>query len=276
MARKRAECSTRTWKYQYEESSFLTEIALLSCLNHKHLGGLVGLCQENDERLLVDEYMRNGSLHDHLHGQRNKDSSMLNSWRMRIRIALDAARGIEYLHNYSIPPIIHRDIKSSNILLDGNWTASVSDFGLSLMWPESEEETMYMKAVGTVGYIDPECYVLNILTVKSDGYGCWVVLLELLTGKQAVFTNDGAGHMGDVEYARHWIVAGELEKILDKRVGLQEMNEIEAVEVVACTALHCISLQGKDRPTVSDVVAKLERALALCDDSSAMVIASPA
>ncbi|XP_027184191.1 putative serine/threonine-protein kinase-like protein CCR3 [Coffea eugenioides] len=276
VAIKRAECSSKTKKFQEKESSFLSEIALLSCLNHKHLVGLVGFCQENDERLLVYEYMRNGSLHDHLHGQRNRDSSMLNSWRMRIRIALDAARGIEYLHTYSIPPIIHRDIKSSNIHLDGNWTARVSDFGLSLMWPESEDEPMYMKAVGTVGYIDPECYVLNILTVKSDVYGFGVVLLELLTGKKAVFTNEGAGPMGVVEYARPWIVAGELEKILDKRVGLPEMNEIEAVEVVACTALHCISLQGKDRPTVSDVVAKLERALALCDDSSAIVIASPA
>ncbi|KAL3518058.1 hypothetical protein ACH5RR_020647 [Cinchona calisaya] len=275
VAIKRGESISRTNKFQEKESSFISEIALLSCLNDKHLVGFVGFCHENDERLIVYEYMRNGSLHDHLHSQRNTDCSMVNSWRLRIRIALDCARGIEYLHSYSIPPIVHRDIKSSNILLDENWTARVSDFGLSLMWPESEDEPMYTKAVGTVGYIDPEYYVLNILTVKSDVYGFGVVLLELLTGKKAVFKNEGGGPLGVVEYARPWILAGEVEKILDKRAGLPEMNEIEAVELVAYTAFKCTNLQGKDRPTMSDVVAQLEKSLALCEDGPAIVIASP-
>ncbi|KAK9998360.1 hypothetical protein SO802_017963 [Lithocarpus litseifolius] len=271
VAIKRGETSIKTKKFQEKESAFDAELALLSRLNHKHLVGLIGFCEEKDERLLVYEYMSNGSLHDHLHNKNNinRSSSIWNSWKMRIKIALDAARGIEYLHNYAVPPIIHRDIKSSNILLDANWTARVSDFGLSLMGPESQHESMSTQAVGTVGYIDPEYYVLNVLTAKSDVYGLGVVLLELLTGKRAVFKNeeDGTGPMGVVEYAGPLILAGQLQKVLDKRVGLLEVTEAEAVRLVAYTAMHCVDLEGKERPNMSDIVGNLERALALCEDN---------
>lgn len=127
-----------------------------------------------------------------------------------------------------------------------------------------------MKAAGTVGYIDPEYYGLNILTAKSDVYGLGVVLLELLTGKRAIFKNgnDGVAPMSVVEYAVPAIMAGELEKIFDGRVGRPErMAEAEAVELVAYTAMLCVNLEGKDRPTMTDIVANLERALGLCDDS---------
>ncbi|KAK3206539.1 hypothetical protein Dsin_020585 [Dipteronia sinensis] len=261
----------KTKKFLENDSAFGSELALLSRLHHKHLVGLVGFCQEIDERLLVYEYMSNGALHDHLHNNKTeKNHSILNSWKMRIKIALDAARGIEYLHNYAVPPIIHRDIKSSNILLDANWTARVSDFGLSLMGPESDLESMTTKAVGTVGYIDPEYYTLNVLTAKSDVYGFGVVLLELLTGKKAVFKNeeDGTGPMGVVEYAVPLIVAGQLHKVLDKRVRLPEINEAEAVDLLATTALHCVNLEGRERPNLIDIVANLEKASALCEDSS--------
>lgn len=163
--------------------------------------------------------MINGSLHDHLHV---KNSRILNSWKIRIRIALDAARGIEYLHNYAVPPIIHRDIKTSNILLDSNFRATVSDFGLSLMGPQSDQEFMSIEAVGTVGYIDPEYYVTKVLTAKSDVYGLGVVLLELLTGKRAVFKNEeekeGVGPIEVVDYAGPSILTGGLERVLDRRV----------------------------------------------------------
>ncbi|KAM3701434.1 hypothetical protein ACB098_05G171600 [Castanea mollissima] len=271
VAIKRGETSIKMKKFQEKEIAFDAELALLSRLHHKHLVGLIGFCEERDERLLVYEYMSNGSLHDHLHNKNNIDrsGSIWNSWKMRIKIALDTARGIEYLHNYAVPPIIHRDIKSSNILLDANWTARVSDFGLSLMGPVSEHESMSIKAVGTVGYIDPECYVLNVLTTKSDVYGLGVVLLELLTGKRAVFKNeeDGIGPMGVVEYAGPLILAGQLKKVLDKMVRPPEMNEAEAVRLVAYTAMHCVHLEGKERPNMSDIVANLERALALCEDN---------
>ncbi|KAB5540927.1 hypothetical protein DKX38_013901 [Salix brachista] len=240
VAIKRGETGTKTRKFQEKESAFDSELALLPRLHHKNLLGLIGFCEENDERLLVYE----------------------------IKIALDAARGIEYLHNYAVPPIIHRDIKSSNILLDSNWTAKVSDFGLSLMGPESDQQFMSTRAVGTVGYIDPEYYVLNVLTAKSDVYGLGVVLLELLTGKRVVFRNDegGAGPMAIVDYATPLIAAGMLRSVLDERVGQPGMPETEAVELMAYTALHSIKLEGKERPNITDIVANLERALALCEE----------
>ncbi|KAJ9160337.1 hypothetical protein P3X46_025748 [Hevea brasiliensis] len=271
VAIKRGETGQRTKKFQEKESAFESELAFLSRLHHKHLVRLVGYCEDGDERLLVYDYMKNGALYDHLHDKNNiqKKSSVINSWKMRIKIVLDAARGIEYLHNYAVPPIIHRDIKSSNILLDLNWTARVSDFGLSLMGPESERDHRPMKAAGTVGYIDPEYYGLNLLTAKSDVYGLGVVLLELLTGKRAIFKDDenGGTPTSIVDFAVPRIMAGELVKVLDPRVGPPQLNEAEAVELVAYTALHCVNLEGKDRPTMTDIVANLERALSLCDGS---------
>jgi serine/threonine protein kinase len=258
--------------FQEKESAFESELAFLSRLHHKHLVRLVGFCDEKDERLLVYEFMKNGALYDHLHDKNNvdKNSSLLNSWKMRIKIALDASRGIEYLHNYAVPSIIHRDIKSSNILIDADWTARVSDFGLSMLSPDSDHDYQPTKAAGTVGYIDPEYYGLNVLTAKSDVYGLGVVLLELLTGKRAIFKNDenGGTPMSIVDFAVPIIMKGELMKILDQRVEKPEMNETEAVELVAYTAVHCVHLEVKDRPTISDIVANLERAFTLCDSSS--------
>ncbi|GMI80874.1 CRINKLY4 related 3 [Hibiscus trionum] len=271
VAIKRGETGQKTKKYQEKETAFDSELAFLSRLHHKHLVRLVGYCEERDERLLVYEHMKNGALYDHLHYKNNleKASSLLNSWKMRIKIALDAARGIEYLHNYAVPSIIHRDIKSSNILLDAKWTARVSDFGLSMMGPEYDQDYRPMKAAGTVGYIDPEYYGLNILTTKSDVYGLGVVMLELLTGKRAIFKSEGNGGnlMSLVDFAVPAIMAGELAKVLDIRVGPPEQNEAEALELMAYTAMHCVNLEGKERPTISDIVCNLERAVSVCHGS---------
>ncbi|MCD7452861.1 hypothetical protein HAX54_018414 [Datura stramonium] len=281
VAIKRGETSPKMKKFLEKERAFESELAFLSRLHHKHLVRLVGYCEEMDERLLVYEFMKNGALYDHLHDKNNveKTSSVVNSWKMRIKIALDAARGIEYLHNYAVPPIIHRDIKSSNILIDANWIARVSDFGLSLMWPETDASfSQPMRAAGTVGYIDPEYYGLNVLTAKSDVYGLGVVLLELLTGKRALFKTSEKGDvpMSVVDFAVPAIMAGELNKILDPRVGLPELREAEGVELVAYTAMHCVHLEGKHRPTMTDIVSNLERALAACDDSHDSISSSPA
>ncbi|KAI3993458.1 hypothetical protein MKX01_002471 [Papaver californicum] len=271
VAIKRGENSSKLKKIQEKESAFLSELEFLSRLHHKHLVGLVGFCEEKDERLLVYEYMKNGALYDHLHSMSNveKSSSILNSWKMRIKVVLDAARGIEYLHVYAVPPIIHRDIKSSNILLDATWTGKVSDFGLSLMGPEVEGESMSMKAAGTVGYMDPEYYGLNVLTPKTDIYCLGVVLLEVLTGKRAILKDeeDGGNLIRMVELVVPKIVNGELWDLLDVRVGKPEGNEAEGVELAAYTALRCVNVEGKDRPAISDIVANLDRALLLCEDT---------
>ncbi|KAL2333400.1 hypothetical protein Fmac_014613 [Flemingia macrophylla] len=255
----------QTWPKR--KSEVMSELAFLSRLHHKNLVGIVGFCEEKDERLLVCEYMKNGTLYDHLHG---KGSSVLNSWKMRVKIALDASRGIQYLHDYVVPSIIHKDVKSSNILLDATWTAKVSDFGLSLMSPEPDQRPM--NRAGTVGYIDPEYYGLNVLTTKSDVYGLGVVLLELLTGKRPIFLygEDGGTLLSVhrlVDFAVPAILGGDLVKILDPRVGPLDVNEVEAVELVAHTALQCVNLKGKERPTMTDIVVVLQRALAICDSS---------
>ncbi|XP_074568151.1 putative serine/threonine-protein kinase-like protein CCR3 [Curcuma longa] len=269
VAIKRSESGPRTKKFQEKESAFESELAFLSRLHHKHLVGLVGYCEEREERLLVYEYMKNGALYDHLHPKNEDSSSVLNSWKMRIRVLLDAARGIEYLHNYAVPPIIHRDIKSSNILLDANWLARVSDFGLSLLGPESGDVHFSMKAAGTVGYMDPEYYGMHLLTVKSDVYGLGVVMLEVLTGKRAIFKDEESGNPTSiVDYAVPSIVAGEINKVLDLRVGQPGPNEVEAVELVAYTAVHCVTPEGKNRPSMTDIVANLESALSLLLDGS--------
>uniref|UniRef100_A0A0E0DLF9 Protein kinase domain-containing protein n=1 Tax=Oryza meridionalis TaxID=40149 RepID=A0A0E0DLF9_9ORYZ len=275
VAIKRGESGPRARKFQEKETAFRSELAFLSRLHHKHLVGFVGYCEESDERLLVYEYMKNGALYDHLHPKPGGASSpspspVATSWKLRIKILLDASRGIDYLHSYAVPPIIHRDIKSSNILLDGSWVARVSDFGLSLMGPETEEvKHLSMKAAGTVGYMDPEYYGLHHLTVKSDVYGFGVVMLEALTGKRAIFKEaEGGSPVSVVDYAVPSIVAGELGKVLDGRAPEPNAHEAEAVELVAYTAVHCVRLEGKDRPAMADIVANLETAVALCEDSA--------
>ncbi|MQL88739.1 hypothetical protein Taro_021315 [Colocasia esculenta] len=274
VAIKRGESGPRAKKFQEKESAFQSELSFLSRLHHKHLVGLVGYCEDREERLLVYEYMKNGALFDHLHTARGNGSGngaggsgLLNSWKLRIKILLDAARGIEYLHNYAVPPIIHRDIKSSNILLDGSWTAKVSDFGLSLNGPEFSGGHLALKAAGTVGYMDPEYYGLHHLTVKSDVYGLGVVMLEVLTGRRAIFKDGDGNPISVVEYTGPRIAEGEVGRVLDARVGAPGQSEAEAVELVAYTAVHCVSLESRERPTMTDIVANLESALALCDDS---------
>ncbi|KAJ9160328.1 hypothetical protein P3X46_025739 [Hevea brasiliensis] len=255
-------------KFQEEDSYFENELTFLSRLHHKHLIRLVGYCEEDNERILVYEYVKNGSLHDLLHKNNvDKKSSVINSWKMRIKIALDAARGIEYLHNYAVPPIIHGDIKSFNILLDVNWAARVCDFGMSMLDAESESNYKPKKAMGTDGYIDPEFYSRNVLTAKSDVYSLGVVLLELLTGKRAVFKDeDNGGATSLVDFAVPKILANELVKVLDNRIGPPKLvKEAEAVELVAYTALHCVNLEGNNRPSITNIVANLEQASSLCD-----------
>ncbi|KAJ1261412.1 hypothetical protein BS78_09G027800 [Paspalum vaginatum] len=284
----------RARRFQEKESAFRSELAFLSRLHHKHLVGLVGYCEENEERMLVYEHMKNGALYDHLHPKPGSSPSpVASSWKLRVKILLDASRGIEYLHSYAVPPIIHRDIKSSNILLDAAWTARVSDFGLSLMGPpepspaaeeeqEQEQEPLprsrsqsqrhlhlHVKAAGTVGYMDPEYYGLHHLTVKSDVYGFGVVMLESLTGRRAIFKEaEGGSPVSVVDHAVPSVLAGELARVLDPRAPAPAPHEAEALELVAYTAVHCVRLEGKDRPAMADIVANLETAFALCEGSA--------
>ncbi|KAK1287842.1 Serine/threonine-protein kinase-like protein CCR4 [Acorus calamus] len=254
-----------------KECAFLSELAALSRLNHKNLVRLFGYCSEGAERILVYEFVANGSLYDHLfHGDQ---PGPIDSWAIRLRIALDAARGIEYLHTYAVPPIVHRDIKSSNILLDSDWTAKVADFGLSRKNPDGSctsgadveaggaAEGPVYRAAGTVGYMDPEYYRLQRLTTKSDVYSFGVVLLELLTGLKAVHWDEEA------RAPRNVVDCVEEEEVhcpFDWRIPPPTPAETEAVGQLGYIAATCVRLESCDRPTMTDVVAGLERALLTC------------
>ncbi|MCO5570910.1 hypothetical protein L7F22_024640 [Adiantum nelumboides] len=163
-------------------STFDMELELLAQLNHKYLVNLVGYCEE--DKCLVFEFMLNGSLQDCLFDKR---SAQLFNWKGRMKVALQAARGIEYLHVYASPKIIHRDVKASNILLDEHWDAHISDFGLSLYGPVGiQTHISNLAPCGTPGYLDPEYFQTYQLNVKSDVYSFGVVLLELLSGRKAL------------------------------------------------------------------------------------------
>uniref|UniRef100_A0A0D9X3M9 Protein kinase domain-containing protein n=1 Tax=Leersia perrieri TaxID=77586 RepID=A0A0D9X3M9_9ORYZ len=262
------------------ERAFRAELRLLSRVNHRNLVQLLGFCEERGERILIFEFMPHGALHDHLHagaGDVGAYSPLFASWEARLRVALDAARGVEYLHCYAVPPIIHRDIKPSNILLDGEWTAKVSDFGLSL--PSSSgtasgtASNTSSTTAGTVGYIDPEYYRLQELTQRSDVYSFGVVLLELVTGRKAIHRDGGDGGDGEgsprnvIEFAVPAVEAGNIVKILDGRVPPPRGHETEAVSRVAKIAAECVRLRGRARPVMSEVVAELEWAVTLCEES---------
>lgn len=243
------------------DNAFLNELEFLSRLNHKNLVRLLGYCEESNERVLVYEYMDNGTLSDHLH---KLQSTPLMSWPKRIKVALDAARGIEYLHEYAVPRIIHRDIKSSNILLDSRWNAKVSDFGLSLLGPQDDESNLSLRPAGTMGYMDPEYYRLQLLTTKSDVYSFGVVLLELLSGCKAIHKNENGEPRNVVDYVVPYIIQDNISRVLDRRAPPPTPFEIEAVAYVGYLAADCVMPEGRDRPTMSEVVNSLDRALEAC------------
>ncbi|WCJ44181.1 CRINKLY4 related 4 [Euphorbia peplus] len=267
VAIKRAEIS-RTSSYavvtrrqEDKDNAFINELESLSRLHHKNLVRLLGFCEELNELALVYEYLSNGTLHDHIHKLEN---SPLMSWAARTKVALDAARGIQYLHEYAVPPVIHRDIKSSNILLDESWTAKVSDFGLSQMGPEDAESHLSLFAAGTVGYMDPEYYRLQQLTTKSDVYSFGVVLLEMLSGYKAIHKNENGVPRNVVDFVVPYIVQDEIHRVLDPKVPPPTPFEIEAVAYVGYLAVDCVAPEGRDRPSMGEVVNSLERALTAC------------
>ncbi|KGN45877.1 serine/threonine-protein kinase-like protein CCR4 [Cucumis sativus] len=268
VAIKRAEfssISSSAWgtkRQEDKDNAFLNELESLSRINHKNLVRLLGFFDDTHERMLVYEFMSNGTLHDHLHNL--PSSSLATSWARRIAVALDAARGIQYLHDYLSPPIIHRDIKSSNILLDNRWTAKVSDFGLSLMGPDDGESHLSLRAAGTVGYMDPEYYRLQQLTTKSDVYSFGVVLLELLSGCKAIHKNEIGVPRNVVDVMVPYIVRDEIHRVLDVKVPPPTPFEIEAVKYVGYLAADCVITEGRHRPSMTDIVNCLERALAAC------------
>ncbi|KAK9726515.1 hypothetical protein RND81_05G220700 [Saponaria officinalis] len=167
---------------------FLVKVLMLSLLNHPNLINLVGYCAEGDERILVHEYLPLGSLEKHLHGGSSNRKHL--DWDTRMKIALGTARGLEYMHHAAVPAVIYRNLKPSNILLDDDYNAKLSDFGLSKLGPSGDKLHVSVLVRGTLGYIAPEYEKTGRLTVKADVYSFGVVLLELITGQRAADVTD--------------------------------------------------------------------------------------
>lgn len=234
---------------------FFTEVALLSRIHHRNLVPLIGYCEEEHQRILVYEYMHNGTLRDHIHGFPNRKQL---DWLARLHIAGDAAKGLEYLHTGCNPSIIHRDVKTSNILLDINMRAKVSDFGLSR---QTEEDLTHISSVarGTVGYLDPEYYATQQLTEKSDVYSFGVVLLELISGRKPVSAEYYGADWNIVHWARSLIRKGDVIGIIDPL--LAESVKIESVWRMAEVAVQCVEQHGVSRPKMQEIILAIQDAI---------------
>ncbi|XP_057780363.1 wall-associated receptor kinase-like 8 [Salvia miltiorrhiza] len=232
---------------------FINEVVLLWRINHRHVVKLLGCCLDTDFPLLVYEFVPNGTLFQHLH---DVGGEFPLSWRIRVRIAAEVAGAIAYLHYSSSLPIYHRDIKSSNILLDEKYHAKVSDFGTSRSF-DADQTHVTTRVMGTFGYMDPEYFQSNQFTEKSDVYSFGVVAVELLTGEKAVTAAEkGEGGRSLVAQFLHAMQGGKLLDILDPEVVRE--GRAEDVAAVAKLARRCLSLDSKQRPTMKEAVMELE------------------
>lgn len=239
------------------EEEFRVEVEMRSRLRSPYLLGLIGYCSESRHRVLVYDFMANGGLQEHLYPIRGSNAIPSNlDWEIRLRIALEAAKGLEYLHEHVSPPVIHRDFKSSNILLDKAFHAKVSDFGLAKIGSYRAGGHVSTRVLGTQGYVAPEYALTGHLTTKSDVYSYGVVLLELLTGRVPVDMKRPPGQGVLVSWALPYLTdRDKVIEIMDPTLeGQYSMKEI--VQVAAIAAM-CVQSEADYRPLMADVVQSL-------------------
>ncbi|KAD7478132.1 hypothetical protein R6Q59_007579 [Mikania micrantha] len=240
-------------------NEFLTQVSMFSNLKHENLIELLGYCVEGDIRVLAYEFATMGSLHDILHGRKGVQGAQpgpVLDWMQRVRIAVDAAKGLEYLHEKVQPSIIHRDIRSSNVLLFEDLKAKIADFNLSNQSPDMAARLHSTRVLGTFGYHAPEYAMTGQLTQKSDVYSFGVVLLELLTGRKPVDHTMPRGQQSLVTWATPRLSEDKVKQCVDPK--LKGEYPPKAVAKLAAVAALCVQYESEFRPNMSIVVKALQ------------------
>ncbi|KAK1433192.1 hypothetical protein QVD17_10100 [Tagetes erecta] len=243
---------------------FNNELTLLSAIRHENLVPLLGYCYENEQQILVYPFMSNGSLQDRLYGEASKRRAL--DWPTRLSIALGSARGLSYLHTFSGRSVIHRDVKSSNILLDNSMCAKVADFGFSKYAPQEGDSNASLEVRGTAGYLDPEYYSTQHLSAKSDVFSYGVVLLEIITGREPLNIHRPRNEWSLIEWAKPYIRNSRIEEIVDP--SIKGGYHTEAMWRVVEVALACTEPFSAYRPSMIDIVRELEDALIIENNAS--------
>ncbi|XP_030446854.1 wall-associated receptor kinase 3-like [Syzygium oleosum] len=239
---------------------FQHELEIVMQINHKNVVKLHGICLETRIPLLVYEYISNGTLFQHIH---QNASTILRLWKNRLKIAVEAALALEYMHSCAEPPIIHGDIKSVNILLDHNYSVKVSDFGTSVLISPEHSNIVATEIQGTLGYIDPEYLITGMITIKSDVYSFGAILVELLTGKKPTSFITRSGESINII---HYFISSVKDKRLSDVINFKAASEdeMERVKMVAEIAVRCLDQSGARRPAMKEVaeqLAKIDREL---------------
>uniref|UniRef100_A0A0E0IM98 non-specific protein-tyrosine kinase n=2 Tax=Oryza nivara TaxID=4536 RepID=A0A0E0IM98_ORYNI len=240
------------------DNDFLTQVSIVSRLRHENFVEMLGYCVEGNQRLVAYEFATMGSLHDILHGRKGVPGAQPGpalDWMQRVRIAIDAAKGLEYLHEKVQPSIVHRDIRSSNVLLFEDYKAKIADFNPSNQSPDMAARLHSTRVLGTFGYHAPEYAMTGQLTQKSDVYSFGVVLLELLTGRKPVDHTMPRGQQSLVTWATPRLTEDTVKQCVDPR--LKGEYPPKGVAKLAAVAALCVQYESEFRPSMSIVVKAL-------------------
>ncbi|KAK6941947.1 Serine-threonine/tyrosine-protein kinase, catalytic domain [Dillenia turbinata] len=252
------------------DSEFEAQLSIISRLKHENFVELLGYCLETDNRILVYQFASMGSLHDILHGRKGvqgAEPGPVLSWIQRAKIAYGAARGLEYLHEKVQPPIVHRDVRSSNVLLFDDYLAKIADFNLSSQSSDTAARLHSTRVLGTFGYHAPEYAMTGQITQKSDVYSFGVVLLELLTGRKPVDHTMPKGQQSLVTWATPRLSEDKVKQCVDPK--LNNDYPAKAIAKMAAVAALCVQYEADFRPNMTIVVKALQPLLKAGPDPQA-------